>query len=96
MMKITKKEYLCLVVTGRYHFFQCVRGGILMVHLMYGPLLLEQVYVVCGSNQGFIIPCIYTLSIKKDKLTYSKIFHNIYQSWCRSSRCYYETISFDL
>ena len=41
------------------------------------PLLLEQVYVACGYNQGFIIPCIYTLSTKKDQLTYSKIFHNI-------------------
>ena len=41
------------------------------------PLLFEQVYVVCGYNEGFMIPCIYTLSTKRDELTYSKIFHNI-------------------
>ena len=41
------------------------------------PLLFEQVYVVCGYNEEFMIPCIYTLSTKKDELTYSKIFHNI-------------------
>ena len=41
------------------------------------PLLFEQVYVVCGYNEGFMIPCIYTLSTKRDELTYSKIFHSI-------------------
>ena len=77
MVKITRKEYLCLVLTGRYHFFQCVLGGILMAHLMYNHFYSNMLYVVCEYNEGFMIPCIYTLSTKKDELTYSKIFHNI-------------------
>ena len=41
------------------------------------PPLFEQIYVVCRYNEGFMIPCIYTLRTKRDELTYSKIFHNI-------------------
>jgi hypothetical protein len=33
--------------------------------------------VVCGFNEGFMIPCIYTLTTKKDEITYSRIFRNI-------------------
>ena len=65
MVKITKKKYLCLVLTGRSHFFQCVLGGDSDGTFDVRALLFEQVYVVCGYNQGFIIPCIYTPSIKK-------------------------------
>ena len=41
------------------------------------PLLFEQVYLVCGYNEGFMIPCIYVLTTKKDETTYSKIFSHI-------------------
>ncbi|CAF4181719.1 unnamed protein product [Rotaria sordida] len=41
------------------------------------PLRFEQVYVVCGFSEGFMIPCVYALTTRKDQITYSKLFHHI-------------------
>ncbi|CAF1402788.1 unnamed protein product [Rotaria sordida] len=41
------------------------------------PLRFEQVYVVCGFSEDFMIPCVYALTTRKDQITYSKLFHHI-------------------
>ncbi|CAF3096591.1 unnamed protein product, partial [Rotaria sp. Silwood2] len=41
------------------------------------PLLFEQVYVICGFSEGFMIPCVYSLTTRKDETAYTKIFRHI-------------------
>ena len=38
------------------------------------PLIFEQVYILCGFSNGFMIPRVYCLTTKKDEQVYTKIF----------------------
>jgi hypothetical protein len=37
------------------------------------PLIFVQVYILCGFSNGFMIPCVYCLTTKKDEQVYTKI-----------------------
>ena len=41
------------------------------------PLISEQVYILCGFSNGFMIPCVYCLKTKKDEQVYTKIFGHV-------------------
>ncbi|CAF3408245.1 unnamed protein product [Rotaria socialis] len=41
------------------------------------PLIFAQVYIVFGFAQGYMIPCIYCLTTKFDKILYTKIVNHI-------------------
>ena len=40
-------------------------------------LIFEQVYILCGFSNGFMISCVYCLTTKKDKQVYTKIFGHV-------------------
>ncbi|CAF4602757.1 unnamed protein product, partial [Didymodactylos carnosus] len=37
------------------------------------PLLFQQLYIIFGFNNGYMIPCAYSLTTKKNAIVYSKI-----------------------
>ncbi|CAM2715360.1 unnamed protein product [Rotaria socialis] len=41
------------------------------------PLIFAQVYILCGFSNGFMIPCVYCLTTKKDEQVYTKIFGHV-------------------
>ena len=41
------------------------------------PLIFEQVYILCGFSNGFMIPRVYCLTTKKDEQVYTKIFGHV-------------------
>ena len=41
------------------------------------PLIFEQVYILCGFSNGFMIPRVYCLTTKKDEQVYTKIFEHV-------------------
>ena len=49
------------------------------------PLIFEQVYILCGFSNGFIIPCVYCLTTKKDEQVYTKIFGRVISRLLESS-----------
>jgi hypothetical protein len=41
------------------------------------PLLFAQIYIIFGFDNGYMVPCIYCLTTKFDKILYKKIFNHI-------------------
>ncbi|CAF1431473.1 unnamed protein product [Rotaria magnacalcarata] len=41
------------------------------------PLLFAQICIIFGYFDGFVIPCIYCLTSKKDQIVYEKIFNHL-------------------
>ena len=41
------------------------------------PLLFSQLYILFGFDNGFMIPCIYYLSTKRNEILYKKIFNHV-------------------
>ena len=41
------------------------------------PLIFEQIYILCGFSNGFMIPRVYCLTTKKDEQVYMKIFGHV-------------------
>jgi len=41
------------------------------------PLIFAQIYIVFGFDKGYMIPCIYCLTTKRDEILYKKVFSHI-------------------
>ena len=41
------------------------------------PLIFAQIYIVFGFNNGYMIPCIYCLTTKRDETLYNKVFNHL-------------------
>jgi len=41
------------------------------------PIIFAQIYIIFGFNNGFMIPCIYCLTTKRDEILYKKVFNHL-------------------
>ncbi|CAF1467522.1 unnamed protein product [Rotaria sordida] len=49
----------------------------LLIDEFYGNNNQERMLIFATDCEGFMIPCVYALTTRKDQITYSKLFHHI-------------------